>query len=146
MDDSISRQAAIELFKDDIAAVNELNNLPSQPDRMKYVQESVYTIMNTCKSDSIEDKAFRNAARLIQNAIDGKAPDFEAIEELPSTLPEIIRCKDCKHWIPYDWMFSEVWQSKNMTDYPEDEIGCEYCDSHMTSNDFCSKAERRNHE
>ena len=31
MDDTISRAAAIELFKDDSAAVNELNNLPSLP-------------------------------------------------------------------------------------------------------------------
>ena len=85
--DCISRQAAIELFKDDIAAVNELNNLPSLPDRMKYVQESVNTIMNTCKSDSIKDKAFRNAARMIQNAIDGEAPDYETIEELPPVQP-----------------------------------------------------------
>ena len=30
-DDTISRAAAMELFKDDIAAVNELNNLPSLP-------------------------------------------------------------------------------------------------------------------
>lgn len=79
-EDAISRQAAIELFKDDVAVVNELNNLPPLPDRMKYVQESVNIIMNTCKSDSIKDKAFRNAARMIQNAIDGEAPDFETIE------------------------------------------------------------------
>ena len=85
--DLISRQAAIELFNDDIAAVNELNNLPSLPDRMKYVQESVNTIMNTCKSDSIKDKAFRNVARMIQNAIDGEAPNFETIETLPSAQP-----------------------------------------------------------
>ena len=57
--------------------------------------------------------------------------------------PEIIRCKDCKHWIPYDWMFSEVWQSKNIADYPEDEIGCNYCDMAMKANDFCSRGERR---
>ena len=55
----------------------------------------------------------------------------------------IVRCKDCKHWIPYDWMFSEVWRSKNMADYPEDEIGCNYCDMTMKANDFCSRAERR---
>ena len=64
-------------------------------------------------------------------------------ENLPSTQPEIIRCKDCKHWIPYDWMFSEVWRSKNMADYPEDEIGCNYCDMAMKANDFCSRGERR---
>ena len=57
--------------------------------------------------------------------------------------PKIIRCKDCKHWIPYDWMFSEIWQSKNIADYPEDEIGCEWSDMSMKANDFCSRAERR---
>ena len=65
------------------------------------------------------------------------------IEQLPSAQPEIIQCKDCKHWIPYDWMFSEVWQSKNIADYPEDEIGCNCCDMAMKANDFCSRAERR---
>ena len=70
------------------------------------------------------------------------------IEQLPPIQPEIVRCKDCKHWIPYDWMFSEVWRSKNMADYPEDEIGCDCCDMAMKANDFCSRAEKRevNHE
>ena len=64
-------------------------------------------------------------------------------KRFPPAQPEIIRCKDCKHWIPYDWMFSEVWQSKNIADYPEDEIGCNFCDVAMKANDFCSRAERR---
>lgn len=63
---------------------------------------------------------------------------IEALEE-----PKIIQCKNCKHWIPYDWMFSEVWRSKNMADYPEDEIGCDCCEMAMKANDFCSRAERR---
>ena len=62
---------------------------------------------------------------------------------LPSAQPEIIQCKDCKHWMPYEWMFSEVWQSQNIDDYPEDEISCNYCDVHMKSSDFCSQAVRR---
>ena len=65
------------------------------------------------------------------------------LEDLPSVQPEIVRCKDCKHWIPYDWMFSEVWQSRNIADYHEDEIGCKYCDMSMKANDYCSRAERR---
>jgi hypothetical protein len=68
---------------------------------------------------------------------------IQTLRELPPAQPEIIRCKDCKHWIPYDWMFSEVWQSKNIADYPEDEIGCNYCDMAMKANDFCSRGERR---
>ena len=72
----------------------------------------------------------------------------ERLAELPPAEPQIIRCKDCKHWIPYDWMFSEVWQSKNMADYLEDDIGCDCCDMAMKANDFCSRAEKRevNHE
>lgn len=65
------------------------------------------------------------------------------IDLLPSIQPDIVRCKDCKHWIPYDWMFSEVWRSKNMADYPEDEIGCNWCDMAMKANDFCSRGEKR---
>ena len=68
---------------------------------------------------------------------------IEAVEQLPPIQPDIVRCKDCKHWIPYDWMFSEVWESKNIADYPEDEIGCEWSDMSMKANDFCSRAERR---
>ena len=67
----------------------------------------------------------------------------EVINSQPTIQPEIIRCKDCKNWIPYDWMFSEVWRSKNMADYPEDEIGCNWCDMAMKANDFCSRAEGR---
>lgn len=67
----------------------------------------------------------------------------EVINSQPTIQPEIIRCKDCKYWIPYDWMFSEVWQSQNIDDYPEDEIGCNYCDMSMKANDFCSRGERR---
>ena len=67
----------------------------------------------------------------------------EVINSQPTIQPEIVRCKDCKHWIPYDWMFSEVWRSKNMADYLEDEIGCDCCDMAMKANDFCSRAERR---
>jgi len=67
----------------------------------------------------------------------------ERIEQLPPSQPEVVRCKDCKHWIPYDWMFSEVWQSQSINDYPEDEMGCKWCDMSMKANDFCSRAERR---
>ena len=69
--------------------------------------------------------------------------DIRTIWKLPSAEPKIIRCKDCKHWIPYDWMFSEVWQSRNIADYQEDEMGCKWCDMSMKANDFCSRADRR---
>ena len=65
------------------------------------------------------------------------------IDRLPSAEPQIVRCKDCKHWIPYDWMFSEMWQSKNIADYPEDDIGCDCSEMKMKANDFCSRGKRR---
>lgn len=69
----------------------------------------------------------------------------EALNMAISALkqPEIVRCKDCKYRMPYDWMFSETWRSQNIYDYSEDEIGCQYCDMTMKADDFCSRAERR---
>ena len=71
---------------------------------------------------------------------------WEAIKKLPAAQPEIVHCKDCKHWIPYDWMFSEIWESQNMDDYPEDEISCAYCDMTMKADDYCSRADRKTNE
>ena len=61
-------------------AIEALKAEPCE-DRMKYVQETVNTMLNACTTNSIKDKVFRNAARFVQNAIDGKAPDFEKIDE-----------------------------------------------------------------
>lgn len=58
--------------------------------RMHLVQEAVNAIINTCNTDSITDKAMRNAAKFVQNAIDGSYPDFEKLE--------IGCCKDCKYF------------------------------------------------
>lgn len=71
----------------------------------------------------------------------------QILEALPSVQPQpIVRCEDCKYWMPYDWMFSEIWRSQNINDYSEDEIGCQYCDMTMKADDFCSRAERRTDE
>lgn len=76
--------------------------------RLKLVQEAVFTVMNQCKSDTNEDRMARNVARFIQNALDGSSPDFESIEE-PKTGHWIIdgcieMCDQCgerrefPHW------------------------------------------------
>ena len=80
---------------------------------------------------------------LTEDFKDGVQAVLYMLSNQPTIQPEIIRCKDCKHWIPYEWMFSEVWQSKSMADYPEDEIGCDCCDMAMKANDFCSRGEKR---
>ena len=59
---------------------SQIANAPTVESRMFYVQETVNTILNRCTGNTDIDKAFRNAARLVQNAIDGKAVDFEEIE------------------------------------------------------------------
>ena len=48
------------------------------------------------------------------------------IDALPSAQPEIIRCKDCKHWDGVDT--------------------CDVIDAPVWDNDFCSMAERRSNE
>ena len=45
---------------------------------------------------------------------------------IPSAQPEIIRCKDCKHWDGVDT--------------------CDVIDTPVWDNDFCSMAERRSDE
>ena len=114
MDDLISRQAAIDAL--DVLGQEHRYKIPGK--------RETYSQYNEAWQDTL-DRA------------EG------AIFNLPSVQPDIIRCKDCKYWMPYDWMFSEVWQSKNMDDYSEKEIGCQYCDMAMKADDFCSRAERR---
>jgi hypothetical protein len=61
---------------------SKLKDKEETPDenRMVYVQETVNTILNSHTDNTDIDKAFRNAAKLVQNAIDGEPVDFEEIE------------------------------------------------------------------
>ncbi len=96
------------------------------------------------KGEPMDDLISRQAAIDALYSVDEyNSRSVKAIKQLPLIQFDIVRCKDCKHWIPYDWMFSEVWRSKNMADYPEDEIGCNWCDMAMKANDFCSRGEKR---
>ena len=69
------------------------------------------------------------------------------LERLPSVTPkeqpEIIRCQDCKYYIPYEWMFDGITRSSNAADYAPDEIGCSINDHNYQPDGFCSCAERR---
>ena len=146
MDDYISRQAAIMDAESWVAVDEYEKNL--QKKVVEWLKEFPPAQLGTNLAEVGTDCISRQAAIDALNEVvkDHSITDFDAIAsilDLPSAQPEIIRCKDCKHWIPYDWMFSEVWQSKNIADYPEDEIGCNYCDMTMKANDFCSRGERR---
>ena len=120
--DCISRQAAI----DDIWTVSPLARL----DR-KWVDRWLRQLPSA-QPDTYWKEQFQSYERTINK-----------LRESLSTQPEIIRCRDCKHWMPYEWMFSEVWQSKNIADYPEDDIGCDCYEVAMKANDFCSRGEKR---
>ena len=124
MSDLISRQAAID-------AILHITNCKSVRELFEYNQEHHLTEM---WSGGVNDAI--DAVIGVESATDKNVGTKDA-------EPEIIRCKDCKHWMPYEWMFSEVWRSKNMADYPEDEMGCKWCDMSMKANDFCSRADRR---
>ena len=61
----------------------------------------------------------------------------------PSAQPEIVRCKDCKHWMPHSQLGYDE-DNETYHDYcekliPEDEYYAFYRDA----DDYCSRAERR---
>ena len=81
---------------------------------------------------------------------DGTATIFKRLRELPSAQPEIIRCKDCKHWrqqtnyqgSPLSFGFCEsddMWRSL---------YGETYEVAHIDTDDdfYCGYAERRTDE
>lgn len=71
----------------------------------------------------------------------------DALSKVPSAdAVEVVRCKDCVHYMPYDWMFSEVYKSQNIEDYLQNEIGCEWIDHYVNPDDFCSFGERKDGE
>ena len=59
---------------------------------------------------------------------------------------ELIRCKDCRYYIPYDWIFDGWTRSSNINDYSQDEIGCAVNEHNYPPEGFCSFAERKEGE
>ena len=68
---------------------------------------------------------------------------FMLMDAPTADVVEVVRCKDCIHYMPYDWMFSEVRKSENINDYPKNEIGCEWIDHHINPEGYCSYGERK---
>jgi len=102
MRDLISRQAAIDALEQIRYALWEID-IPS-PTVPEYIEHhrDVQNVMK--RIDAIRDK----------------------MERLPPAHPEIVRCKDCKHWDGVDT--------------------CDVIDAPVWDNDFCSMAERRTDE
>lgn len=75
-----------------------------------------------------------------------KADAYEALAQLPSAESEIVRCKDCKYWMPHSQLGYDE-DNETYHDYcerliPEDEYYAFYKDA----DDYCSRAERRTDE
>ncbi len=145
--DLISRQAAIDALK------QQADTMSRWSERYAEQAKGVLTAVNIVEDlPSAQPYTIHSDGRLWITVDDIDKVTAVVVDEHKSKFckqfyedagPDNIRCKDCKHWIPYDWMFSEVWQSQNIDDYPEDEIGCNIGDMAMKANDFCSRAEKR---
>ena len=159
--DLISRQEAIEW------CLEGLNNIPSaQPepckdvpdtnvgdmisrqDAINLVKDVCDAIMSGCDSyydSETGDEIYKDILEV--DAILKCNKEIRiALRNMPSAQLEIVRCKDCKFYIPYDWMFDGLTRSSNRNDYSPDEIGCSVNDHNYPPEGFCSYAERRTDE
>ena len=148
MDDTISKQAAIDEVNEWIKAFKENGHKESAADAY-FIKDAIKQLPSaqpyTIHSDGRLWITVDDIDKVTAVVVDEHKSKFckQFYEDYEEAQPEIIYCKNCKHWIPYEWMFSEVWQSKNIADYPEDDIGCDCCEAAMKANDFCSRAVRR---
>lgn len=91
--------------------------------------------------DTIDRKA---ALDWLKNEWNGMVTSlFDGIKALPSAESEIIRCKDCAHWMPHCQLGFDI-DNEEYHDYcgrliPEDE----YYAFYRNADDYCSRAERR---
>ena len=82
-------------------------------------------------SDTISRQAAIDAVRTVIG--DNRSISVcEAIEQLPSAQPEIIRCKDCKYW-------TRIKRTNRYWCKTDDGL----FDLNPSPDDFCSRAERR---
>ena len=112
MSDLISRQAAIDAFNTNL---NELvvggeenaktveNYLNRVLDKIKYLPSALGTNLAEVGTDTISRQAAFDALNhelRCGAVIDqcGLEVAYEVIEDLPPAEPQIIRCKDCKHY------------------------------------------------
>ena len=137
MNDTISRQAAIDAA---IEATDSWEGVCSIG-RQKRIENYINSLPFAPGMDCISRRA---AIDICANVIDLFRGQFgagvlvaikESIEELPSAQPEIIRCKDCKCWVPGyitdndDFIPPKCGEWQQMVGH--------------SSDDYCSLAERR---
>lgn len=99
------------------------------------------------KDDSISRQAAIDAMdeALTRVFVEHRDIAEKVINKISSAQPEIVRCKECKHWLPhYQLGYDE--DNNEYHDYckrliPEED---EYYAFYRNADDFCSRAERRN--
>ena len=94
-------------------------------------------------SDLIERQAAINTAQVMYERCDENIEDYrdlmvESLKVLPSAQPEIIRCKDCKHYVIHTFFGrSQGWCERLCDEFDKSLArGTE-------ADDYCSRAERR---
>lgn len=80
---------------------------------------------------------------LYDNHVHGDLKIEEIAEDLSADPVSVVRCKDCRYYIPFEWMFGVTPKSSKIEDYLEDEIGCSMNDCHFPPNGFCSHGDNR---
>ena len=138
MDDLISRQAAIDAIcnacgKIDCDKMDKCEKLQLPPANCSEFPNNSDTIS---RQDAVSRKRLLSDLKELITAwekypvmaeqIKGVEVAIGYVELIPSAQPEIIRCKDCKHWDGVDT--------------------CDVIDAPVWDNDFCSMAERRSNE
>lgn len=126
-EDTISRQAAIDIGRNATVDTNPMHFEAHQ----KFIQ-----FMDDAEISSFGRWQWSNGFNTALTAIGID------LKKLPPAQPEIIRCKDCKHY--------EIWQLKS--DYTDDKrykpsvcvVGCYAV--HRSEDWFCADAERRTDE
>lgn len=109
--------------------LNSLDKLPSaQPGHLvKESSDLVKELVNDCINRQDAVKTMYDACEDIDDESLHIDVIVDALENLPSAEPEIIRCRDCKH---HDGIRCFRWNSTIITGF----------------DDFCSNAERRSEE
>lgn len=102
MNDTIYRQAAIDA-----------------------IRGAIFDFFDICDGDEESPMTYKDEQLLeINKAISGR------IKQLPSAEPEIIHCKECKHWMR---AYLDI----------SGKFGCNIMRDYTAPNDYCFKAERK---
>lgn len=132
--DLISRKWLVECIEEGWVKFDTAKDCNRMMHLVRDIAPSIQPEQNAQDEDLISRKAaiesIRECAEVAHDNYEGGMEQgylnaIECVEEEPSAQPEIIRCKDCKHW-----RFDHTCREHSLV-------------SPMMANEFCSRAERR---